>query len=208
VRNNERLKTKVETRTMVSKTRRMQRRLVEAKLHGHPLRVSATEFARRRFLHLAAGAASLPAVLRDARAQAYPSRPITMIVPAPAGSANDTVGRIVAERMRKSLAQPIIIENIAGADGSIAAGRTTRAKPDGYTIDLGFLGNHVLNGAVYALQYDVLNDFAPISPLVTTASFLFARRTMPARDLPTRLRWEPTRWERASPMNGFARSPG
>src|SRR6516164_4824393 len=133
---------------------------------------------RRKFLHLAAGAAALPAVSRIVRAQAYPTRPITMIVPAAPGSATDVIGRIVAERMRKSLAQPIIIENIGGADGTIGAGRAARAKPDGYTIDLGFLGNHVLNGALYSLQYDVLNDFAPISPLVTTPNFLFARNTI------------------------------
>ena len=86
---------------------------------------------RRKFLHLAAGAAALPAVSRIARAQAYPTRPITMIVPAASGSATDVIGRIVAERMRKSLAQPIIIENIGGADGTIGAGRAARAKPDG-----------------------------------------------------------------------------
>jgi tripartite-type tricarboxylate transporter receptor subunit TctC len=112
-----------------------------------------------------------------------------MIVPAPAGSSGDTVGRILAERMRKSLAQPIIIENIGGADGSIGAGRAARAKPDGYTIDLGYLGNHVLAGAVYSLQYDVLNDFLPISPLATQAGFLFARRTMPAKDLHELIAW-------------------
>jgi tripartite-type tricarboxylate transporter receptor subunit TctC len=91
--------------------------------------------------------------------------------------------------MRKSLAQPIIIENIGGAAGSIAAGRIARAKPDGYTIDLGFLGNHVLNGALYSLQYDVLNDFAPISPLVTAPVFLFARNTIPAKDLNELIAW-------------------
>jgi hypothetical protein len=121
---------------------------------------------RRQFLRLAASAAALPAVSRVATAQTYPSRPITMIVPSPAGGSLDAVARILTERMRRSLAQPIIIENIGGADGWIGAGRAARAKPDGYTIDLGHLGNHVLNGAVYSLQYDVLNGFAPISPLV------------------------------------------
>ena len=92
---------------------------------------------RRRFLRLAAGAAALPAVSRIAWAQVYPSRPITMIVPSPAGSASDTIGRLVAERMRGSLGQPIIIENVSGADGSIGTGRVARARPDGYTIELG-----------------------------------------------------------------------
>jgi tripartite-type tricarboxylate transporter receptor subunit TctC len=156
------------------------------------------ELPRRKFLYLAGGAAALPALPRIARAQAYPTRPITMIVSVAAGAGTDPVGRILAERMRKSLAQPIIIENIAGADGSIGAGRAARAKPDGYTIDLGFLGNHVLNGAVYSLQYDVLNDFAPISPLVSFPDFLFARRTMPAIDLKELIAWLKANPNRAS----------
>jgi tripartite-type tricarboxylate transporter receptor subunit TctC len=89
---------------------------------------------RRRFLRLAAGTAVLPAVSRVAWAQAYPTRPITMIVAFAAGSGADVAGRIIAERMRERLGQSIIIENIAGADGSIGTGRAARAKPDGYTI--------------------------------------------------------------------------
>ena len=153
---------------------------------------------RRQFLHLAAGVAALPAVSRVAWAQSYPSRPITMIVPSAPGASIDTIGRILAERMRRSLAQPIIIENIGGADGSIGAGRAARAKPDGYTIDLGYLGNHVLNGAVYSLQYDVLNDFAPISPLVTFPDFLYVRRTIPANDLNELIAWLKANPNRAS----------
>jgi tripartite-type tricarboxylate transporter receptor subunit TctC len=124
-----------------------------------------------------------------ATAQTYPTRPITMIVSGPAGGPSDTMGRIVAERIRKSIGQPIIIENISGADGSIGTGRAVRARPDGYTIDLGFLSNHVLNGAFYPLQYDLLNDFVPISPLVTSSLVLFARKTMPANDLNELISW-------------------
>jgi tripartite-type tricarboxylate transporter receptor subunit TctC len=149
------------------------------------------KLGRREFLQLAAGAAAMPAVSRidGAAAQAYPSRPITMIVPAPAGGPGDSIGRILGERMRGSLGLPIIIENVGGADGSIAAGRVARAKPDGYTIDLGYLGNHVLNGAVYSLQYDVLNDFTPISPLVMGTSVLFARKSLPATDVKALIGW-------------------
>jgi tripartite-type tricarboxylate transporter receptor subunit TctC len=125
---------------------------------------------------LAAGAAALPAVPRIATAQTYPSRPITEIVPAPAGGGAEGVVRLLAERMRESLGQPIIIENVSGADGSIDTGRAARARPDGYTIVLGFLGSHVLNGAFYSLQYDVLNDFAPVSPLFTTSLFFLERK--------------------------------
>jgi tripartite-type tricarboxylate transporter receptor subunit TctC len=110
---------------------------------------------RRRFLHLAAGAAALPAVSRIAWAQVYPSRPITMIVPLGAGSSADAVGRLVAERMGRALGQSIIVENVAGADGSIGVGRVARARPDGYTIEFGFLSTNVLNGAFYSLSYVV-----------------------------------------------------
>ena len=144
---------------------------------------------RRQFLRLAVGAAALPALSRNADAQSYPTRPITMIVPATAGSFSDAFGRIIAERMREKLGRPIIIENIGGADGSIGAGRAARARPDGYTIDIGFLGNHVLNGAFYSLNYDLLNDFAPISPLNTQSFFLYAKKTVPARDLTELIAW-------------------
>jgi tripartite-type tricarboxylate transporter receptor subunit TctC len=144
---------------------------------------------RRRFLQLAAVAAALPAVSLLAKAENYPSRLITMIVPQAAGTAADVIGRMVAERMRGSLGQPIIIENVPGADGSIGTGRAARARPDGYTIDLGFLGGNVLNGAFYSLQYDVLNDFAPVSPLAGDPHVLFARKTMPAKDLNELIAW-------------------
>jgi tripartite-type tricarboxylate transporter receptor subunit TctC len=149
----------------------------------------AMRLPRRLFLQLAAGAGALPAVVRFAWAQTYPSRPITMIVPFPAGGPTDMIGRVLADRMRDSLGQPVIIENVTGADGSIGAGRVARAKPDGYTIELGIRGTHVLNGALYSLPYDVLNDFAPILPLATTPAVLFARKTMPANDLRGLIAW-------------------
>ncbi len=143
---------------------------------------------RRGFLQLG-GAMLAPALVRRAVAQTYPSRPITMIIPFPPGGNVDVVGRVLAERMRGALGQPIIIENIAGANGSIGVGRTARAQPDGYTIDLGFLGGHVQNGALYSLSYDVLNDFQPIAPLVATPYVIFARKTMPANDLTQLIAW-------------------
>jgi tripartite-type tricarboxylate transporter receptor subunit TctC len=91
--------------------------------------------------------------------------------------------------MREKLGRPIIIENIGGADGSIGAGRAARAKPDGYTMDIGFLGNHLLNGAFYSLNYDLLNDFAPISPLTTASFLLYGKKTVPARDLTELIDW-------------------
>jgi tripartite-type tricarboxylate transporter receptor subunit TctC len=145
--------------------------------------------ARRSFLQLVGAAVATPTFSSIATAQAYPSSPITMIVSIAAGGTTDASPRVVAERMRKSLGQPIIIENVSGADGSIGAGRVARARPDGYTIDFGFLGNHVLNGALYSLQYDLFNDFAPISPQVAGPLILFARGTMPANSLPELIGW-------------------
>src|SRR6516225_8183306 len=132
----------------------------------HPKTRPSGQHPRRQFLRLAAGAAALPAVSRNASAQAYPTRPITVIVPFTAGSASDVEARVLAEWMGRSLGQPIVIENVTGADGSIGVGRVARARPDGQTIVLGTMGTHMLNGAYYSLSYDVLNGFAPICPLV------------------------------------------
>jgi tripartite-type tricarboxylate transporter receptor subunit TctC len=147
------------------------------------------KLARRKFLHLAAGAVAMPAVSRVASAQTYPMRPITMIVPLAAGGPADVVARLIAERMRGALGQPIIIENVTGADGSIGVGRAARARADGYTIDLGSISTHVLNAAVYALPYDVLNDFAAVSPLVLFPWVITARKTMPATNLSELIAW-------------------
>ena len=111
---------------------------------------------RRKFLHLAAGATALSAVPRITWAETYPTRPITMIVPFAPGGLTDVIGRIVAEGMRTSLGQPVIIENVGGANGSIGTGRVARAAPDGYTLVVGIWNTHVANGATYALQYDVV----------------------------------------------------
>jgi tripartite-type tricarboxylate transporter receptor subunit TctC len=144
---------------------------------------------RRQFLHSAGGAVALPVVARVAKAQTYPTRPITMIVSFVPGGFNDAIARVMAERMRRSLGQPIIIENVGGANGSIGTGRAARAKPDGYTIDIGNMNTHVLNGAFYTLPYDVLNDFSPILPLATGPSLLLATTTIPARDLKGLIAW-------------------
>jgi tripartite-type tricarboxylate transporter receptor subunit TctC len=97
---------------------------------------------RRQFLQLAGGAAALLSVSHVAKAQTYPTRPVTMIVPFAAGGPVDVLGRIITEQMKSSLGQPIIIENIGGADGSVGVGRAARARPDGYTISLGNMSSH------------------------------------------------------------------
>jgi tripartite-type tricarboxylate transporter receptor subunit TctC len=144
---------------------------------------------RRTFLHLAAGAAALPAAPRIARAQTYPSRPITIMVGAAPGGAIDTIARILTQHMRSSLRQAIIIENNGTAGGTIAHARTARAAPDGYTLSLGHNMSHGLNGAVYNLTYDVQKDFVPIS-LISSVPYLFvARSTLPANDLNAFVGW-------------------
>ncbi len=116
---------------------------------------------RRRFLHLAAGAAALPGLARTASAQSFPSRPITIIVPYPAGGLFDAIARVLAEHMRGTLSQTVVIENVGGAGGSIAVGRVARAAPDGYTLSIGSGDQFVVNPAIYPLQYDAVKDFDP-----------------------------------------------
>jgi Tripartite tricarboxylate transporter family receptor len=144
---------------------------------------------RRRFLHLAAGAAALPVLSPIARAQTYPSRPITMVAPFPAGGSTDAVGRIVAERMRVSLGQAVVIENVGGAGGSIGVGRVARATPDGYTLDIGQWDTHVANGATFALAYDVVKDFEPIALLSSNPFLILAKKAVPAGDLKGLVAW-------------------
>jgi tripartite-type tricarboxylate transporter receptor subunit TctC len=147
------------------------------------------KLARRRFLHLAAGTAVLPAVSRMARAQAYPARPIILVVPFPPGGSTDVTGRILAERMRTSLGQPVVIENVGAAQGSVGVGRVARAAPDGYTIDIGQWDTHVVNGPLYALGYDLLNDFEPIALVSTNPYVIVGRKALPADDLPGLIAW-------------------
>ena len=122
-------------------------------------------------------------------AQAYPSRPITIVVPFPAGGSIDTVARVIGERMKSSLGQAVVVENTTGAGGSIGARRVARAVPDGYTLGIGNLSTHVINGATYALDYDVVKDFEPVSLLTTEPMILAARKTLPATDLKGLIAW-------------------
>jgi tripartite-type tricarboxylate transporter receptor subunit TctC len=144
---------------------------------------------RRTFLQFAGAVFAAHTFTQLATAQTYPTHPITVVVPVSAGGQGDAIARVLGERMKRSLGQTIIIENVTGAGGSIGVGRVARAMPDGYTIDLGATPTHVLNGAFYSLQYDLLNDFAPVAPLVTGPFVLLARKTMSARDLNELIAW-------------------
>ena len=124
-----------------------------------------------------------------ALAQAYPSRPITVIVPFPAGGPTDTLARILADPMSGSLGQSVIIENVTGAAGSIGVARVARAVPDGYTLSIGHWNTHVVNGATMSLPYDVLADFEPIALLADTPIWMVARKTLPPKDLGELIAW-------------------
>jgi tripartite-type tricarboxylate transporter receptor subunit TctC len=131
-------------------------------------------------------------------AQAYPARALTLVVPYAAGGSADILPRRVAEHMHGSLGRPIVIVNVPGAAGSIGAARVARAAPDGYTFGLGTWSTHVANGAVYALQYDVLNDFEPIALLANSPLLIVARKGVPANDLKGFIQWLKANPDKAS----------
>jgi len=124
-----------------------------------------------------------------AQAETYPSHPITMIVPYPAGGPTDTLARILADHMKNDLGQPIIIENVSGAGGSIGVGKVARAAPDGYTLSIGHWNTHVVLGATMNLSFDALNDFAPIALLADTPIWLVARKDLPPKNLKELIAW-------------------
>ena len=133
-----------------------------------------------------------------AAAQPYPSRPITMVVAFAAGGSGDTIARILAEHMGSQLGQTVVVENVGGAAGSIGVGRVARSTPDGYTISFGNWPTHVLNGAVYSLTYDVLNDFEPISLIATESIAIVGKKAMPANNLKELIAWLKANPDKAS----------
>jgi tripartite-type tricarboxylate transporter receptor subunit TctC len=158
---------------------------------------------KRAFLLALATSASISAIC-PAFAEVYPARPITVIVPAPAGGPTDVVGRVLAERMRGTLGQSVMVENSTGAGGTIGAGRVARAAPDGYTLGLGHWGTHVANGAIYTLSYDLVKDFEPVALISRElATVITAKKTMAAKDL-----HELIAWLKASPDTASFGTPG
>ena len=118
-----------------------------------------------------------------AAAQSYPTRAMTMIVPFPAGGATDTLARFLAEKMRAVLGQPVIIENVAGAAGSLGVARAVRSAADGYTLSIGTSTTHMLTGGLYALQFDLLKDLEPIIQIGSEPLLIVGRKSLPADDL-------------------------
>jgi tripartite-type tricarboxylate transporter receptor subunit TctC len=141
-------------------------------------------FPRRRFLQLAAGAAALPAMPRLARAQSYPMRTVTIIVPFAAGGPTDVCARIVGDHMSRTLGQQFIVENVVGAGGTTGSTRAMRATPDGYIIQMGQTGTHAASVALYPnLAYRPDVDFEPIGLVVVPPILIVARKDFPANDL-------------------------
>lgn len=147
------------------------------------------KISRRHFINVGSAAATLPLAAQVALSQTYPSRPISLIVPYGAGGPADTIARIAAARLRQSLGQPVIVENVAGASGSIGLARAARATPDGYTLCIGTWATHVLNGAIFTLPYDLEASFAPIAQIVSDPPLIVSRGDIPASDLNQLIAW-------------------
>jgi tripartite-type tricarboxylate transporter receptor subunit TctC len=137
---------------------------------------------------LALMALAILAGIGSVDAQTYPSRPITLIVPFPPGGSTDSAARIMAERMRTTLGQSIVIENVGGAGGSIGVGRVARAEPDGYTFDIGQWDTHV-GSIIYKLDYDLEKDFAPIALVSHNPQLMVAKKDLPANTLTELVTW-------------------
>jgi tripartite-type tricarboxylate transporter receptor subunit TctC len=133
--------------------------------------------------------AAVLACVVSVQAQDYPSRPITLIAPFPPGGPTDTVSRVMAEHMKTTLGQTVVVENVTGAGGTIGIGRVARAAPDGYTIVVGQWTTHVGGGAIYPLQFDVLNDFEPISLLASSPLWIIGKTDLPAKNLKELVTW-------------------
>jgi len=134
-------------------------------------------------------AAAIFAGIAGAQAQGFPSRPVTIVVPYPAGGPADAVGRIVADGMKASLGQPVIIENIGGASGSAGVGRVARAPADGYTLIQGNWASNVLNGAIFRLNYDLLNDLAAVAQLGNEPLLIVGKKDLPPNNLKELVAW-------------------
>lgn len=157
---------------------------------------------RRRMVRaaavLAAGWVAASAAAPAVAAEAYPSRPITIVVPFPAGGPVDTLARVLTEPMRASLGQPVIVENVAGAGGSIGLSRVAHSAPDGYTLVVGDWTSHVASGAIYPVRYDLRTDFQPVSLLSTSPQVILGKSELPAKNMKELIAWLKANLDRAS----------
>jgi tripartite-type tricarboxylate transporter receptor subunit TctC len=158
---------------------------------------------RRQLLQLVIGAAALAAATNIGGAQPYPSRPVTIVVPFPTGGGATLLARILGEHMRGTLGQPIVVENMPGAGGTLGTARVVRSAPDGYTLSLGNWASHVGANAIYPVTFDILKDLAPVARIADTPLWVVARNTLPANDLK-----ELVAWLKANPGKGTAATVG
>ena len=147
---------------------------------------------------VAAATGILASAAAAALAQGFPTRPLVMVVPFAAGGPTDTLARIMAERMGRALKQTMVVENTVGAAGTIGVGRVARANPDGYTVGIGHWSTHVVNGAIYALRYDLLKDFEPVALIASNPQILVTKNAVPAQDLRELVTWVKANQERIS----------
>ena len=149
----------------------------------HPFRVNAANLPRRRFLHLAAGAATLPVVSRIARAQSYPARPVRIVVGFAAGGTGDILVRLIGQRLSERLGQTFVVDNRPGGGGNISTEVVVRAPPDGYTL-LQVGTSHAVNTTLYKLDFDLIRDIIPVAGIARAHLVMLVHPSFPARTVP------------------------
>jgi tripartite-type tricarboxylate transporter receptor subunit TctC len=162
----------------------------------------------RKLICAAAAFAAVLAGIGPGAAQVYPSRPITVVVPFPPGGQVDTVARLFVDRLRTALGQPLVIENVSGASGSIGTGRVARAAPDGYTLGMGNWTSHVGSPAIYPIQYGILKDLEPVAPLPLAPTLIVAKQGFPPNDMKELIAWLRANPDKATAATVGAGSPG
>ena len=156
---------------------------------------------------IAVAALLLGSIQAAAQAQGFPAHAVTLVVPFSAGGPTDTIARILSARMAGALGQTVVVENTTGAGGSIAVGKVARAAPDGYTLGIGHIGTHVINGAIYQLPYDLLKDLAPVALVASNPQIVVSKNAAPAKDLKELLAWVKANQEKVSYGTGGAGTP-
>ena len=171
------------------------------------VQMTSVSIHRRALITIDAGVALLASISGSVLADGFPSRPITLVVPFAAGALNDTIARVLGEGFRSSFGQPGIVENVTGADGTLATGRVARAAPDGYTLMIGSWNTHVANSLLYPVQFDVVKDFEPVALLPDAPMLLIAKKSAPADDLKAFIGWLRANPDQASFGTAGAGSP-
>ncbi|MGA2892255.1 MAG: tripartite tricarboxylate transporter substrate-binding protein [Xanthobacteraceae bacterium] len=165
------------------------------------------KFGIKSVIAAAAAAGLSLAIAAPASAADYPDRPITMIVPLAPGGSTDVIGRIMAQAMGAKLGQTVVVENVSGAAGVVGVTRAERSEPDGYTIQWGMWGTNMANGAIYSLDFDMLNDFEPIVLVATQPFFIDSRKSLPANNLKELIAWLKTNGDKTTEGNSGVGSP-